>query len=321
MRFQLTHQTVYQYAGDATESFMEARLTPTSDARQQVLERTLEISPAATVRTHTDYFGNAVESFSILQRHPKLVITTRALVETFELPRPDSPLELTVGECRQLYRGAAALLTEYVLPSPAIALNASVSRLANRLFRSATPLGECLDGVLDWVKGNLRYVPGSTRIDTPVDTVLQQRTGVCQDFAQVMIAILRSADLPARYVTGYIETETERKAAERGEDFLVGASESHAWVEVWLPGGFWYPLDPTNHCAAGERHVKVAHGRDYTDTAPTRGVFKGASTQGLVATVAMQRLTGEPPAAEPEPESAEAPTESADPGEPSETAN
>lgn len=273
---------------------MEARLTPMNDERQQVLQRTLDIQPAATVRTHTDYFGNTVESFSILQRHPQLLITTRALVETTALPRPEAALELTVGECRQLYRGAAAPLTEFVLPSPAIAITAPVSRLANKLFRTTGTLGRSLDDSLDWIRANLRYVPGSTRIDSPVATVLQQRTGVCQDFAQLLIAVLRCADLPARYVTGYIETESERKAAERGETHLVGASESHAWVEVWLPGGFWYPLDPTNHCPAGERHVKVAHGRDYTDTAPTRGVFKGASTQALIATVSMQRLSAEP---------------------------
>jgi transglutaminase-like putative cysteine protease len=108
-----------------------------------------------------------------------------------------------------------------------------------------------------------------------------------------MIAVLRSAEIPARYVTGYIETESQRQAAEnhpRRAPRLIGASESHAWVEVYLPGGFWHPLDPTNNCVAGERHVKVGCGRDYHDCTPTRGVFKGTRTDKLDIAVAMQRL-------------------------------
>jgi transglutaminase-like putative cysteine protease len=114
---------------------------------------------------------------------------------------------------------------------------------------------------------------------------------VCQDFAQVMIAILRSAEIPARYVTGYIETETQRKASEaQRPPKLIGASESHAWVEVQTPGGFWWALDPTNDCVAGERHVKLAVGRDYRDSTPTLGVFKGTYTEKLSVAVVMQRF-------------------------------
>src|SRR5690606_1256113 len=146
-------------------------------------------------------------------------------------------------------------------PSPAIPMSAPVNRLANQFFKSAHPIGEALLRLNHWIKTDFRYATGSTRIDTPVTQVLAQKAGVCQDFAQVMIAILRSAELPARYVTGYIETESQRLAAEAkpgrgGPARLIGAAESHAWVEVCLPGGFWWALDPTNDCAAGERHVK-----------------------------------------------------------------
>jgi transglutaminase-like putative cysteine protease len=104
-----------------------------------------------------------------------------------------------------------------------------------------------------------------------------------------MIAILRSAEIPARYVCGYIETEQERRASERPDLPLRGASESHAWVEVGLPGGYWFPVDPTNNCVAGERHVTVAVGRDFFDTSPTRGVFKGTTSHRLEVKVVMTR--------------------------------
>jgi transglutaminase-like putative cysteine protease len=177
------------------------------------------------------------------------------------------------------------------MPSDAIALGPEVNALANQLFKPGDPLGISLLRLNTWIKTTFRYVAGSTQIDTPVAVALKQRTGVCQDFAQVMIAVLRSAEIPARYVTGYIETEIQRKASEaRRAPALIGASESHAWVEVFLPGGFWWPLDPTNDCVAGERHVKVAVGRDYHDSTPTRGVFKGTYTEKLSVAVVMQRL-------------------------------
>jgi transglutaminase-like putative cysteine protease len=171
-------------------------------------------------------------------------------------------------------------------------MSAQVNKLANQFFKPSFPIGEALLKLNHWIKTEFRYVTGSTRIDTPVTTVLAQKTGVCQDFAQVMIAILRSAELPARYVTGYIETETQRLTAEAGKpsrSALVGSAESHAWVEVCLPGGFWWPLDPTNDCVAGERHVKVSIGRDYLDATPTRGVFKGTRTKKLDVSVNMIR--------------------------------
>jgi transglutaminase-like putative cysteine protease len=118
---------------------------------------------------------------------------------------------------------------------------------------------------------------------------LSLRRGVCQDFAHVMIAILRSAEIPARYVCGYIETDRQRDAAAGGERTLVGAAESHAWVEVGLPNGNWYALDPTNDIPAGERHVVVSFGRDFHDVSPTRGVFKGAGSHALNVSVVMRR--------------------------------
>lgn len=294
MRFRITHRTRYLYAGEASESFMEARLTPVSDERQRLMSREFKTSPSGHVNAYSDYYGNAVESFAIAHRHGELVLESRSEVETLPWEPPQAALEISVSEARQIYRSERLDLFEFLMPSPAIPMSAPVHKLANQFFKPSFALGEALLKLNHWIKTEFRYASGSTRIDTPVSTVLAQKTGVCQDFAQVMIAILRSAELPARYVTGYIETETQRLAAEEGKpsrSALVGSAESHAWVEVCLPGGFWWPLDPTNDCVAGERHVKVSIGRDYLDATPTRGVFKGTRTKKLDVSVNMIRQT------------------------------
>lgn len=300
MLFQIHHRTTYRYAGEASESFMEARLTPVTDERQRLLSRRFDTTPESHTGRYVDYFGNAVESFAVAHRHGELVLDSRSEVETLPWSAPPGALAFSISEARQIYRGNKLELFEYLMPSPAIPMSAPVHKLANQFFRPGDILGDALLRLNRWFKTEFAYKPGSTRIDTPVTQVVSQKAGVCQDFAQVMIAILRSAELPARYVTGYIETETQRLAAEKnipGPSALVGSAESHAWVEVCLPGGFWWPLDPTNDCIAGERHVKVSAGRDYLDATPTRGVFKGTYTEKLSVSVSMIRRTVPPAAA------------------------
>lgn len=297
MLFHINHRTTYRYAGEASESFMEARLTPVTDERQTLLAREFATTPAGKVNRYVDYFGNAVESLAIAHRHGELVMESRSVVETRPWEPPSAALDFSVSEARQIYRGEKLELFEFLMPSAAIPMSEPVHRLANQFFKPGHALGESLLRLNRWIKTEFAYRPGSTRIDTPVAQVLAQKAGVCQDFAQVMIAVLRSAELPARYVTGYIETERQRLASESerpARDALVGAAESHAWVEVRLPGGFWWPLDPTNDCVAGERHVKVSIGRDYMDATPTRGVFKGTRTERLDVAVTMLRQTAAP---------------------------
>ncbi|MCF3648898.1 transglutaminase family protein [Synoicihabitans lomoniglobus] len=291
MRFHINHRTSYYYYGAATESFMEARLRPAVTPHQKLISHQLDIEPATSLHTYTDYFGNAAQTFSIVQRHEKLTLTSDAVVETKPTATAAALLEVNVSEARQIFRGDPLRYYEYLTPSAAIVLTAEVNQLANRFFRPGYEIGEATLALNHWINDTFTYAAGSTQIDTSVATSLKQRTGVCQDFAQVMIAILRSAEIPARYVVGYIETDSQRDAAapRRRPRALIGAAESHAWVEVCLSNGEWWPLDPTNDCVAGERHVRVATGRDYHDCTPTRGVFKGTTTRRLEVTVAMQR--------------------------------
>lgn len=290
MRFQIEHRTAYHYAGTASESFMEARLTPVTDDRQRLISRRLQVDPVCNIHAYTDYFGNHVETFSIVHRHQELILTSTSVVETVPLEVPRAAVDITVAEAQQLYRADKLKLFEYVATSGAIERTTELEELSRSFFPPGMPLGQALLELNGWISQRLTYQPGSTQIDTPVTTVLRTGAGVCQDFAQLLIALLRPSQIPARYVTGYIETDAQRDAASgSGEQHLIGASESHAWVEAYLPGGFWWPLDPTNRTLAGERHVKVAAGRDYHDCTPTRGVFKGTTSDQLKASVSMRR--------------------------------
>ncbi len=291
MRFRIHHRTHYQYAGPATESFMEARLQPAETPHQHVLDYRLETDPASNLHTYNDYFGNHVHTLSIVRRHEELTLDSFTEVETNPLPSHPSAWEVSVSEARQIYHSEKLRHYEFLHASPAIVLDGSVNRLANRFFRSRDEIGPAALELNAWIHAEFTYQSGMTHLGTTVAEVLKTKAGVCQDFAQVMIAILRSAEIPARYVVGYIETESQREASRRParRQRLIGASESHAWVEVGLPGEVWWPLDPTNNCEAGERHVRVAVGRDYHDCTPTRGVFKGTHTTELAVAVDMQR--------------------------------
>jgi len=292
MRFKIHHRTQYLYAGEASESFMEARLEPVSNHRQKVISYQLTVDPTTNLHSYRDYFGNAVKTFSLVHRHAALTLDSYSEVVTLSSEPAPAALEVSVSEGRQIYRSNKLRFFEFLSPSEAISFSAEINLLANRFFQARREIGPAALELNHWINQSFSYQSGSTQIDTPVDQVLKQRTGVCQDFAQVMIAILRSAEIPARYVVGYIETEAQRKASSgKRPKKLVGAAESHAWVELCLPGGEWWPLDPTNDCVAGLRHVQVTTGRDYLDCTPTRGVFKGTHTQTLRATVSMERVT------------------------------
>lgn len=284
MRFQVSHTTEYNYAVPASESFAELRVWPQDNESQRILSRRLELIPVVRVDDYVDYFGNKVEFFSIPYRHNALTITSEADIETFAVQPPKMALEVSVGEARQIFNSQRHQLFEFMEPSHHVPLDQH-RRIRKQFFREADSLGETLRTLNTWIYKHLEYQPGVTRISTPISEVVAQRRGVCQDFAHLMLAILRSNGIPARYVSGYIEAcdpaTTDAK--------LVGAAASHAWVEVYLPGGIWWGLDPTNDQAAGERHIEVAFGRDYSDVAPMRGTYKGATDQKLNVIVSLER--------------------------------
>jgi transglutaminase-like putative cysteine protease len=286
MQFRIIHETRYRYGSPASESVGELRLCPLDSPAQRVTNRSLNLDPEVPVDAFTDYFGNTVECFAIPFRHQHLRVRMHAEVETCPAAVPGPAADLPLAEALRFSRQRAIDLYPYRLPTPAVPLGGVLSPLRKRFFRDATPLREALLELNSWIHSQFVYQPGVTDISTPLETVIRKRRGVCQDFAHLMLAILRTHAIPARYVSGYIEPvdPTVRDGAE-----LIGAAASHAWVEASLPDGAWWGLDPTNNQCAGERHVKIAVGRDYHDVAPLRGTYKGAVNQKLHVIVSMRR--------------------------------
>jgi len=288
MIFNIVHTTAYEYSAPAIESFTELRVRPRQSNRQTVHHHVTEVTPRAALEEFTDYYDNMVECLSVPYRHKTLTVTSRSTVET--LPHKDalSGLDLTVSEAVRLYWPQRRELFDFLMPSIHAPITPEVEAMSKEQLPSSESFCDGIKGLCTYIYETFTYMPGVTDIRTPLSEVLRKRQGVCQDFAHLMIALLRSAGLPARYVSGYIETESVR-----GNSDLVGATASHAWVEVYLPSGLWVGIDPTNDMLEGERHVQIGIGRDYHDVPPLRGVFKGAKRQQLSVMVTVSRTTGE----------------------------
>jgi len=286
MRFRVTHHTDYTYRTPASESFAELRVWPQTTSTQRVIERRLEVTPQVPIDHYVDYFGNNVEFFSIPFRHNRLRVSAHAEVETRPEPDLARPLAVTVAEARQIFASRSYQFFDFLMPTALVPLGAAVLPLKFPPIRPDSTLGDTFFSINRWIHKSFKYVPGVTDVMTPLETVVKKRKGVCQDYAHIMLAILRLHGLPARYVSGYIEPYDPAHA---DASALTGAAASHAWVEAMLPGGLVLGLDPTNDQATGERHVKVAAGRDYGDVAPMRGTYKGATDQKLEVIVSLKR--------------------------------
>ena len=205
MEFEVTHTTDYTYQPAAAEAYLEARLTPPDLPTQTVRNRRLVIEPAVKVSGYTDYFGNAVDFFSLPYRHRSLAITSRMDVQTHTPARPAAALEVSINEARQILHSSASEVFDYLQPTDTVEHTRDAANWAKRYLRGNRPLGEALEALNLAVNEQFAYVSGSTTNQTPLATVWQQRKGVCQDFTHVMLSVLRLAGLPARYVCGYIE--------------------------------------------------------------------------------------------------------------------
>ncbi len=310
MHFQIVHTTEYDYSAPAVESYTELRVRPRNTLKQVVVSHATEVNPQVPLETYTDYYGNFVEAMSVPFRHRSLTVTSRSTVETRLLPDGFSGLDLTVSEAVRLCWPRRMELYDFLMPSEHVPLSPAVEGLAAKLLPSSAPFVETVLGLNQYLFKTFKYESGVTDISTPIDHVIETRQGVCQDFAHVMIALFRAAGLPARYVSGYIETDAAAQRSERRngaagllpgfdedaeeEAKLIGATASHAWVEVYCPNGHWIGLDPTNNILESERHVQIGVGRDYADVPPLRGVYKGAQQQLLSVKVSVRRSTGDP---------------------------
>lgn len=282
--YRLTHRTGYHYDDDVFTSYGRAHLIPRHGGGQRRLSAELDIEPApAELTEHTDFFGNRSTYFSVRTPHRDLVVTSRCVLA---IDRPEVDRDALRGLRAKSVRDLLADRTErseellearpFLLPSPMIGRAPAVQEWAGDLLRAGRSLDEVLVDLLERI-GEFAYVSGATDVSTTVTEVLARREGVCQDFAHLGVAALRSVGLAARYVSGYLETRPPP-----GRPRLVGADASHAWVSVFAPGVGWVDLDPTNHKFVDDSYVVAAIGRDYGDVPPLRGVIFTESTESTM---------------------------------------
>ena len=272
----IRHASGYRYHCDVWASYNEARVTPLTTDRQVVLEAAVEVHPKASTYRYWDYWGTLVDAFEVHVAHTELSVTGTSVVETS--PEPELPAADwdAVGRHPPDERLDELLApTAYVPRIPAMAHE----------FASLASTGSPVDAVhaaMAWVGDHLRYEPGATDVATTAADALRLGVGVCQDYAHLALGALRSAGIPARYVSGYIHPSPDAVVGD------VAEGQSHAWVEAWL--GCWCGFDPTHGTGVGERHVVVARGRDYADVAPLKGVYHGGRSAALTVAVEFTRL-------------------------------
>lgn len=278
-RLRVRHSTGFAYGEPVTSSYNEARLTPRSDARQNVIVNRVETLPSTRSYRYTDYWGTAVTAFDLHAPHEELEVAGLSVVET-ELgdePDPGEQLEFETLASEEVIDRFDELLvaTGYVPRSRAL------TSQAKRITKGLGPEEAVLE-VCEYVNSELEYVPGTTGVHSSALDSWNARKGVCQDYAHVTLAMLRGLGIPCRYVSGYLHPKKNAKIG------VTVEGQSHAWIEAWT--GAWWGYDPTNNVPINEQHVSVGIGRDYADVPPLKGIYTGGGATDLDVVVEITRL-------------------------------
>jgi transglutaminase-like putative cysteine protease len=275
MILEIQHETRLTYSEPVIESVTEVRMEPASDAEQSCRSFHLAIDPPTQLFRYVDGFGNRVHHFNILPPHQEVVILAASVVET-------NPRAVDLHACTAVYPLELnwlplELLMNLQLRGPTRYTPALEPLLVLLRPTAGEPLSNVVLRVSAYIHEHFEYARDVTLATSAIDDVLRYGKGVCQDFTHLMIALLRSFGLPARYVSGYIHRPEQE-------------SQSHAWCEVWLPGLNWVGIDPTNDALVDERFVKVATGRDFTDVPPNKGVYRGRGIETIFVRVETREL-------------------------------
>ena len=276
-RMRVIHATGYAYKSPVTASFNEARLTPRSDSRQNVILNRVETVPATRSYRYVDYWGTAVTAFDLHAPHTELEVTASSVVETDrgELPKDK------VGWDELHTEAVIDRFDEVLSPTHYTPQSKRIHRVGERISKYQDPQ-EAVIAAAHWVHGELDYVPGTTGVHSSGLDALREGKGVCQDFAHLTLILLRGMGIPARYVSGYLHPN--RKA-------MIGDTidgQSHAWVQAWTGG--WWNYDPTNDAEINEQYISVGVGRDYSDVSPLKGIYSGEGSTDLDVVVEITRL-------------------------------
>lgn len=293
MLYRIDHTTSYHYTEPVTLCHNEAHLLPRHLTRQRCLDAYLRIDPTPAVyHERKDFFGNRVVYFSIEELHSQLTVTAVSEVQLSTLSPPDMaqtpPWEQVRRFVRQETSRGALEARQFVLDSPLVAASGPWAEYASEVFSAGRPLLLATQELMRRIYREFTYDSAFTTIATPLREVFEHKRGVCQDFAHLAIACIRSCGLAARYVSGYLET-----VPPEGQPQLVGTAASHAWVSVYCPELGWVDFDPTNDLMPTDRHIIVAWGRDYSDVPPLKGTLQGGGEHELHVAVEVKSSVAE----------------------------
>jgi transglutaminase-like putative cysteine protease len=275
-RWQIQHRTSYTYLTPARENFNDVRLQPPSTEYQTVETFALTTTPAAPLRQYRDFYSNWVHHFEISNPHASLHIESRSVVSVHP-PPPLSEEAATAPLAALPEMFMPSDCFDYLGPSRFVDVEAATWRLAVDATDGMADTWQAAQALMHFVHDHLDYAPASTHVHTHIREVLAQRSGVCQDFAHVMLGLCRSLKMPARYVSGYLAIETARA--------------THAWVEIWIPTVGWLALDPTHNQQGDATYIKIGTGRDYADVPPVSGYYKGTLERKLEVDVQIEPIS------------------------------
>jgi transglutaminase-like putative cysteine protease len=273
--FHILHRTHYIYSGLVIDSINQIKLYPVSDAIQKVRDHQILISAQPAVHTVKDYFGNTTGFFTAITPHSELIIDNILEVEMF--PPHQLNLMHSAGDVwKETLSEANQLLFHDFLKAEQVNCQGEVQLAIHEILEKVQHPLYTIQDLSNYIFENFTYKKGVTSIETSVDELWKLRAGVCQDFAHLLLYMLRLIGVPARYISGYICP---------GSSEWRGEGATHAWAEAWLPDTGWIGVDPTNKCLAGERHVRLAAGRNFSDCTPVKGTYKGEVEHKLEVTV------------------------------------
>ena len=276
-RMRVVHTTGYAYQSPVIASYNEARLTPRSDTRQNVILNRVETIPATRSYRYIDYWGTAVTAFDLHAPHADLTVTSSSVIET-EQPEP-AAMEAGWSDLRS--EAVIDRFDELLRPTPHTPKSKRVASVSKKIAKNHEPQ-EAVVAAAKWAHDALDYLPGTTGVHSSGLDALKEGKGVCQDFVHLSLMMLRSMGIPGRYVSGYLHPK---------RNAIVGDTvdgRSHAWIQAWT--GSWWNYDPTNDTEITEQYVSVGVGRDYTDVSPLKGIYSGEGATDLDVIVEVTRL-------------------------------
>lgn len=291
MKYRITHTTQYDYYEPVSLCHNIARLVPRSTVTQQCSKTNITIHPEPDVwNEYEDYFGNKVIYFAIEQEHKKLTVIAVSEIEKKDVPKESAgnTTPLSWEEGKKLIQESTTEyldIRQFIPETPFTTSNAEIVQYTLQSFTAGRTLEEAVQHLNTRIYSDFEFKPGFTTISTPLSAVMKQRKGVCQDFAHLAIACVRAMGLPARYVSGYIET-----LPPPGKEKLAGVDASHAWFSVFDPINGWMDFDPTNNQEPSDQHIIVGWGRDYADITPLKGIISSSGPHELSVAVDVKRL-------------------------------